>query len=242
MKKLNYKDEVATRFTVYNSLFLDLPFDHIYRTGTLLPLLQQMSAKGYEEGKEPTDIINQFKKEILGEKEEKQLHQLLFQLIQYVERQVLLFDSIEDAAFEKIFNVEGKGSVKELMGRVRHANKMEQLKEKLKTFSVRIVLTAHPTQFYPGNVLAINTDLEDAIRKDDLAGINSLMLQLGKTPFINKEKPSPYDEAVSLCWYLENVFYKSIPAALYDLVEELDEPWEDWANPDLLSVGFLAGR
>lgn len=241
MKKLNYKDEVATRFTVYNSLFLDLPFDHIYRTGTLLPLLQQMSAKGYEEGKEPVDIINQFKEEILGEKEEEQLHQLLFQLIQYVERQVLLFDSIEDAAFEKIFNVEGKGSVKELIGRVRHAHKMEQLKEKLKTFSVRIVLTAHPTQFYPGNVLAINTDLEDAIRKDDLANINSLMLQLGKTPFINKEKPSPYDEAVSLCWYLENVFYKSIPAILYDLVEELDEPWEDWVNPDLLTVGFWPG-
>ncbi len=241
MKKLNYKDEVATRYTVYNSLFLDLPYDHIYRTGTLLPMLQQISAQGYEDGKDPKEIINQFKKEILGDKEEKQLHQLLFQLIQYVERQVLLFDSIEDAAFEKIFNVQGKGSVKELIGRVRHANKMDQLKEKLKTFSVRIVLTAHPTQFYPGNVLAINNDLEAAIRKDDLAAINSLMLQLGKTPFINKEKPSPYDEAVSLCWYLENVFYKSIPASLYELVEELDEPWEEWANPDLLSVGFWPG-
>jgi phosphoenolpyruvate carboxylase len=241
MKKLNYKDEVATRFTVYNSLFLDLPYDHIYRTGTLLPILQQISAQAYEEGKDPIEIINQFKREILGDKEEKQLHQLLFQLIQYVERQVLLFDSIEDAAFEKIFNIEGKGSMKELIGRVRHTNKMDQLRRKLKTFSVRIVLTAHPTQFYPGNVLAINNDLEAAIRKDDLAKINSLMLQLGKTPFINREKPSPYDEAVSLCWYLENVFYKSIPAILYDLVEELDEPWEDWVNPDLLTVGFWPG-
>jgi phosphoenolpyruvate carboxylase len=241
MKKSNYKDEVATRYTAYNSLFLDLPYDHIYRTGTLLPMLEQLSTQGFESGKDPVEIINQFKQEILGDKEEKKLHQLLFQLIQYVERQVLLFDSIEDAAFEKIFNVKGKGSIKELIGRVRHTNKMENLKEKLKTFSVRIVLTAHPTQFYPGNVLAINTDLEAAIRKDDLAAINSLMLQLGKTPFINKEKPSPYDEAVSLCWYLENVFYKSIPAILYDLVEELDEPWEDWFNPDLLTVGFWPG-
>ncbi|WKV14066.1 phosphoenolpyruvate carboxylase [Marivirga harenae] len=241
MKKVNYQDEVATRYTAYNSLFLDLPYDHIYRTGTLLPILEQLSQQGFKNGKEPIEIIDQFKREILGDKDEKELHQLLFQLIQYVERQVLLFDSIEDAAFEKIFNVEGKGSIKELIGRVRHANKLKELKEKLETFSVRIVLTAHPTQFYPGNVLAINTDLENAIRKNDLASINSLMLQLGKTPFINKVKPSPYDEAVSLCWYLENVFYKSIPSILYDLVEELDEHWEDWINPDLLTVGFWPG-
>lgn len=241
MKKLNYQEEVATRFTVYNSLFLDLPYDHIYRTGTMLPMLQQLSHSGYEEGKEPAEIIQQFKQEILGVKQETELHKLLFQLIQYIERQVLLFDSIEDAAFEKIFNMQGKGSVKELIGRVRHANKMEQLKEKLKTFSVRIVLTAHPTQFYPGNVLAINNDLEEAIRGGDLNTINSLLQQLGKTPFINREKPSPYDEAVSLCWYLENVFYKSIPAILYDLISELDEPWEDWVNPNLLNVGFWPG-
>jgi phosphoenolpyruvate carboxylase len=28
---------------------------------------------------------------------------------------------------------------------------------------------------------------------------------LGKTPFIQNEKPNPFDEAVSLIWYLENV-------------------------------------
>ena len=31
--------------------------------------------------------------------------------------------------------------------------------------------------------------------------------QLGKTPFFKKQKPTPYDEAISLIWYLENVFY-----------------------------------
>ena len=33
------------------------------------------------------------------------------------------------------------------------------------------------------------------------------MQQLGKTPFLKKQKPTPYDEAISLIWYLENVFY-----------------------------------
>jgi phosphoenolpyruvate carboxylase len=33
---------------------------------------------------------------------------------------------------------------------------------------------------------------------------------LGKTPFFKHEKPSPFDEAVSLIWYLENVFYHAV--------------------------------
>src|SRR3712207_7452941 len=36
---------------------------------------------------------------------------------------------------------------------------------------------------------------------------NSYLQQLGKTPFFKKEKPTPYDEAVNLIWFLENVFY-----------------------------------
>jgi phosphoenolpyruvate carboxylase len=37
-----------------------------------------------------------------------------------------------------------------------------------------------------------------------------LLAQLGKTPFIQNEKPNPFDEAVSLIWYLENVFYRTL--------------------------------
>ena len=75
----------------------------------------------------------------------------------------------------------------------------------MQEFKVRIVLTTHPTQFYPGAVLGIITDLEQAIKANDLATINNLLAQLGKTPFFKKTKPTPYDEAVSLIWYLENV-------------------------------------
>ena len=47
-------------------------------------------------------------------------------------------------------------------------------------------------------------------RRIDLTEIKKLMAQLGKTPFINKQKPTPYDEALSLIWFLENVFYQVI--------------------------------
>ena len=83
--------------------------------------------------------------------------------------------------------------MKALISRVENDRKKEALIEKLKNFSVRLTLTAHPTQFYPGNVLGIITDLESAIRANDLENINLLMQQLGKTGFINREKPTPFD-------------------------------------------------
>ncbi len=69
------------------------------------------------------------------------------------------------------------------------------------------MLTAHPTQFYPGSVLGIINDLSKAIDKGQLEKVKLLLTQLGKTKFYNKTKPTPFDEAISLIWYLENVFY-----------------------------------
>lgn len=237
----NYQTEVAKRFTIYNSLFLDLPFNDIYRTGTLLPILTSRCQEGFDEKKTPKEIIGKFFNELMANHSEEERHSLLFQMVQYVERQVVLFDSIEDAAFEKINDLKGKGSTTALIARVDNDKKRAALIEKLKTFSVRLTLTAHPTQFYPGNVLGIITDLETAIRSNDLGNIDLLLQQLGKTGFINKEKPTPYDEAVSLIWFLENVFYPSISDIMVRLLTNLDIPLHDWENPGLLKVGFWPG-
>ena len=71
---------------------------------------------------------------------------------------------------------------------------------------MRIVLTAHPTQFYPGSVLGIIHDMGEAIAKNDFQIINQYIQQLALTPFFNKKQPTPYDEALNLMWYLENIF------------------------------------
>lgn len=236
-----YDTQVAKRFTIYNSLFLDLPFDDIYRTGTLLPILSTACERGYKKGWTPKEIIAGFFDEMMPNANGKQRADLLFQMIQYVERQVVLFDSIEDAAYEKINDLNGKGSVTSLINRVDTDQKREALIEKLKTFSVRLTLTAHPTQFYPGNVLGIITDLEKAIRSDDIGSIDSLLQQLGKTGFTQRVKPTPYDEAVSLIWYLENIFYKSIPDIMFRLLNSLNLSVHDWENPGLFKIGFWPG-
>jgi phosphoenolpyruvate carboxylase len=222
-----YDTQVAKRFTIYNSLFLDLPFDDIYVTGTLLPFLGKACERGFAEGKSPREIINRFFEEMMPGEKGKAQTDFLFQMIQYVD--------------EKINDIGGKGSVKALISRVENDRKKEELIEKLKNFSVRLTLTAHPTQFYPGNVLGIITDLENAIRIDDLESINLLLQQLGKTGFINREKPTPFGEAISLIWYLENVFYHSIPDIIIRLLNGLGQPLHTWENPAILKVGFWPG-
>lgn len=236
-----FNEAVSTRYHMYNSLFLNLPYTGIYRTGTLLPLLQQSCESGFDKGKDPKGIIKKFFGDYVPKATREEQFNLLFNFIQYTERQVVLFDSIEDAAFGEVNDLEGKGTVPALLLRAAAENKTEALKKKLEDFSVRVVLTAHPTQFYPGNVLVIINDLEEAIDENRLEDINLLLRQLGKTAFINKEKPTPFDEAVSLSWYLENVFYHVIPRVIDTLMAGLDIKLEDWANYDLVKIGFWPG-
>src|ERR1043166_7602642 len=191
-----YDQLVGTRFHIYNSLFLNLPFQNISHTGTLLPLLQRHCETEFEQGHSPREIIRSFLHDFAPELSSKEQLDMLFNFIQYVERQVALFDSIEDAAFEQINDLKGKGTVSSLVMRARYENKEEELRERLDTFGLRVVLTAHPTQFYPGFVLGILSDLEHSIRTNDIPQINLLLRQLAKTAFINKTKPTPYDEAV----------------------------------------------
>ena len=55
-------------------------------------------------------------------------------------------------------------------------NKEDELCAKLKTFAVRLVLTAHPTQFYPGSVLGIINDLSKALAINNAAQIKDGIL------------------------------------------------------------------
>src|SRR5690606_19555858 len=51
----------------------------------------------------------------------------------------------------------------------------------------------------------------------------------------------PFDEATSLSWFLENVFYKAIPAIIDKITNELNIALADWKNFDLVKIGFWPG-
>ena len=204
-----FNQNVQSKYFVYNSVFITLPFDAIDNTGALLPLFSEVCEKGFKNLETPKQIVDFFSNKYLDNATESERINLMFRFIQYIERQIVLFDAIEDAAFPVVNNLEGRGSLRDIKETADAKEKVDELKDFLENFNVRAVLTAHPTQFYPGAVLGIITDLTDAIREDDLVRIKELLSQLGKTPFIKNEKPTPFDEAVSLIWYLENVFYQT---------------------------------
>ena len=66
-----------------------------------------------------------------------------------------------------------------------------------------------------------------------------MLAQLGKTPFFKHKKPTPYDEAVSLIWYLENVFYKSF-GTVYDYIQQNIFDGKHIQN-DIINIGFWPG-
>jgi phosphoenolpyruvate carboxylase len=234
-----FENEVISRFQLYNSVFSTLPYSHITKTSTLLPFFTEFCSHGFDQNKNPIEIVEDFFEQYYPNNSEKDNIDILFRLIQFIERQVVLFDAIEDAAFTEVNNFSGRGTLRSSKEEAAEKTKTAALKDYLNNFKVRPVLTAHPTQFYPGSVLGIITDLSAAIKANDLPSIKLLLAQLGRTPFFKKEKPSPLDEARSLMWYLDNVFYHSV-SNIHQYIKNNIFDGKDFENP-LINLGFWPG-
>ncbi|GIM49298.1 phosphoenolpyruvate carboxylase [Capnocytophaga stomatis] len=234
-----FNENVLSKYQIYNGILMTLPYKEVLETGTLLPIFSEMCSKGYEENLSPVEIVNNFFRKYLENPTEKEKNDLLFRFIQYIERQVVLFDAIEDASFAVVNNMDGLGTLRNVREKAESQEKTEQLKAYLRYAKVRPVLTAHPTQFYPGAVLGIINDLSEAIKKDDILLIKNLLAQLGKTPFFKKEKPTPYDEAVNLIWYLENVFYHSVGAIYKYIYHNIFK--DSKIDNEIIELGFWPG-
>ncbi|POY36884.1 phosphoenolpyruvate carboxylase [Flavobacterium alvei] len=234
-----FNEEVLSKYHIYNSVFITLPFDSIDNTGVLLPLFTDGCENGFKKQKTPKEIVDFFANKYMQGATESEKIDIMFRFIQFIERQIVLFDAIEDAAFPVVNNMDGRGSLRDIKEKAAVKELGEELISFLENFNVRTVLTAHPTQFYPGSVLGIINDLTDAIRKNNLLEIKQLLAQLGKTPFIQNEKPNPFDEAVSLIWYLENVFYETAGEIVHYLQKNILHGSS--INNQLIKLGFWPG-
>ncbi|WP_353135048.1 phosphoenolpyruvate carboxylase [Pseudopedobacter sp.] len=237
-KETVFKNEVKIKFDLYNSLFLTLPFYQVKNTGLALPYFFSHCENGILNEESPEDIIESFFKKQIGISNPNEVTDLLFRFIQYIERQVVLFDAVEDAAYSKI-RVDGETSLDSLMNNaLQDEDLYKKIQDCLREFKLRLVLTAHPTQFYPGPILSIMTDLTEAIKVNDVNSINLLLKQLGKTPFFNKQKPTPVDEALSLNWFLENILYQTAS----DVHNKIEEVFKlNLGNHSLIELGFWPG-
>ena len=230
---------VRKRYNVYNGIFLNLPFENISSTGMLISGMNEFIRTGLEKGKEPREILENYFITHTRLKSEKEKIDFMFRVIQYVERQIVLFDSIEDAAFPFLHEAGNSMSILDYihMGQTQYPE--AAILEKLSSFSVRLVFTAHPTQFYPPAVLDIIGHLKSLVDQNDLNGIDLSLQQLGMTSLLKSTKPTPLEEAKNIIYYLRHVYYDAI-GKLYKSIKE-HYPEGKFENPGLLRIGFWPG-
>lgn len=237
MEHSTYAAAVSRPFEVYNSIFLTLPLDGIRGTGLRVPLFAEACRKGLMDGHSPMDLLADHLGDdgVSGE----EVVNLLFHYVQYIERQVVLVDALEDARYDRLNDLEGAESLAGLLPRIARRDLRRELSQSLGEQHVRVVLTAHPTQFYPGTALGIITDLTAHMEKGDLESAHNLLHQLGLTPFFQTKKPTPYEEAVRQSWYLEHVFFEAFPKLALRVSASAGVSLDTAAG--LFSVGFWPG-
>ncbi|WP_419212292.1 phosphoenolpyruvate carboxylase [Maribacter sp. X9] len=234
-----FKKSVQNKFNVYNSLFLNLPYENIENVGMLIPLLLDQAEKGLENGLNPKEILEHFFENFVDTVSEKEQIDFMFRIIQYVERQVVLYDSVEDAAFPKLHKHSSSLSLKDYFQFVEKNNSWDTIWDKLSNFSARIVLTAHPTQFYTPAVLDIITNLRTLILEDKIDEIDVGLQQLGLTSLINATKPTPLDEAKNIIYTLRHVYYDAI-GDMYAYIKG-SVGSKKFENHDIVKLGFWPG-
>ncbi len=234
-----FQKSVTNKFNLYNSLFLNLPYSNISSIGMLIPILHQACKAGLDNGQEPKEIIASFFKNQTQISTEKEQIDFMFRVIQYVERQVVLYDSVEDAAFVHIQKLNNDLSIKDFFNHPKSAENAEPILAKMSDFSARIVFTAHPTQFYPPAVLDIISKLRTLIPENNINQIDLSLQQLGLTSFVNTKKPSPLDEAKHIIYFMRNVYYDAI-AQFYATIKNTI-PNKKFENTNVIKLGFWPG-
>ena len=234
-----FQKSVRNKFNVYNSLFLNLPYTEGEKVGILIPLLFQECEKGLKAGKHPSEILDGFFSAFTGAETEEKRIDLMFRIIQYVERQVVLYDSVEDAAFSNLHLHTDSLSIRDFLQMARKSGKWDEVTRKLDTFSARIVLTAHPTQFYTPAVLDIISELRELILQNRIDEIDVTLQQLGLTSLINRKKPTPLDEAKNIIYTLRHIYYDAAGDLYTHIKSSIGNP--EYNNPDIIKLGFWPG-
>ncbi len=234
-----FKKLVTNKFYVYNSLFLNLPYQNIENIGVMIPLLFQQCEQGLQSGRNPREIMDHFFEYYAQLPSEQDRIDFMFRIIQYVERQVVLYDSVEDAAFPKLHELSTSRTIRDYFQMVNKTRNWNAISRQLENFSARIVLTAHPTQFYTPAVLDIIAELRRLILDDKINDIDLVLQQLGLTSLINAKKPTPFEEAKNIIYILRHIYYDAV-GELYSYIKANIRK-EEFENYNILKLGFWPG-
>ncbi len=239
IKQKEFERSVKNKFNVYNSLFLNLPFRKISNIGMLIPLMQTVFKRELDSGNDPLTIMESFFRTHANLHSEDDKIDFMFRVIQYIERQVVLYDSIEDAAFPDMLKLEDTLSLKDYINLSDTTHSQTDIYNTLSTFSVRIVFTAHPTQFYSYPVLDIIAKLRTLVTENDISGMDMTLQQLGLTSLVNAKKPTPLDEAKNIIYFLRTVYYDAAGELFAEIKRNM--PGGKFDNTNIIQLGFWPG-
>jgi len=235
----SFNQWVRKKYNIYNSIFLSLPFEDISRTGTLLPVMNDILGAGLSNGVDPIGILDDYFRKHTNIKDEHKKIDFMFRIIQYIERQIVLYDSIEDSAFPHLLDTTQQMSILDFIHLGKSNDNTGRILESLNTFGIRLVLTAHPTQFYPPSVLDIIGSLKRQVDDNDLNGIDLSLQQLGMTSLLKSKKPTPFEEAKNIIYYLRHVYYDAVGEFYAGIKKNFEEG--AFNNPGLVRIGFWPG-
>jgi len=246
-----FSDNVRVKFRLYSGLLNELPFDYTESAATEFPLFARECRERLSCGDSPHKIVNSFFHGRMGIPCSDVIRNRLFDFVHFIERQMVLFDAVEDAAFTRVRDMADVGTLHEANGRISAQNLAEKTRTLIEDFSVRIVLTAHPTQFYTEPVLRIMSELQGALETDRVQEVRNLLLQLGHTRFSKKDKPKPFDEARGVLWYMEHILYSVVPTVHTNMLALGGFTFTEGENPasaeaalthrPLIEIGFWPG-
>ena len=55
-----FNEYVLSKYQIYNSIFMTLPYNTVSKIGVILPLFHDVCKTGFENGKNPTEIVDLF--------------------------------------------------------------------------------------------------------------------------------------------------------------------------------------
>jgi len=221
---------VQKKFEIYHTLFLNLDYEGTGDVGQLVPVLGTVAKKKLQEGLDPIEILEVFWEDY-NDLIKMDRFEFLFKVIQYVERQIVLFDSIEDSLSPYKLEDQQSLLISDLW---TQSDNKENLLEHLNSFLLRIVLTAHPTQFYRPAVLDIIAKLRKAVSSNSIEDIDLLLHQLGLTSLVNTKSPTPFEEAKNIIHFCRYEYYDALGKFIFQLQKE----HPGFKNNELITIGF----
>ena len=242
-------DELTREYSQIKSLLLNLPHGDVGYFGALLSNFCIHCEKALEDGADPITLVEHFvatleHTETTPKPEERVL---LARFVQFLEREVALLDALEESSVISRFDRKRNPDFEAMVAWIKREGLQEALGQAVADFSLRIVLTAHPTEFYPTVIQRLMRELASALARDDSEQVDMLILQLSKTSFRHRKRISPVDEAERLIGYLRDVFFQAIPiieAQLRDYLRQAVTPGAKPIKPPahpLVVMGFWPG-